>query len=100
MELIDKDKLDSFKYRSASERMDLPVDYMVGWNDAVDGIMANAPAVDAEPVRHGHWIELTDPVLSCVCSACGQEYRLYEDDICGYPYCAKCGARMDEEMEK
>ena len=47
MKLIDKDKLDSFKYRSASERMDLPVDYMVGWNDAVDGIMCNAPTVEA-----------------------------------------------------
>ena len=53
MDLIDKDKLDSFKYRSASERMDLPVDYMVGWNDAVDGIMANAPTVEAIPIN---WI--------------------------------------------
>ena len=53
MDLIDKNKLDSFKYRSASERMDLPVDYMVGWNDAVDGIMANAQTVEAIPVE---WI--------------------------------------------
>ena len=52
MDLIDKNKLDSFKYRSASERMDLPVDYMVGWNDAVDGIMANAPTVEAIPVEY------------------------------------------------
>ena len=52
MDLIDKDKLDSFKYRSASERMDLPVDYMVGWNDAVDGIMCNALTVEAIPVEY------------------------------------------------
>ena len=51
MELIDKDKLDSFKFRSASERMDLPVDYMVGWNDAVDGIMCNALTVEAIPIE-------------------------------------------------
>lgn len=54
MDLIDKNKLDSFKYRSASERMDLPVDYMVGWNDAVDGIMCNAPTVEAIPIE---WIK-------------------------------------------
>ena len=53
MELINKDKLDDYKFRSASERMDLPVDYMVGWNDAVDGIMANAQTVEAIPVE---WI--------------------------------------------
>lgn len=62
--------------------------------------LKNMPSIDAEPVRHGHWIELTDPLLSCVCSACGQEYHLYEDDICGYPYCAKCGAKMDERKEE
>lgn len=54
MDLIDRDKLDSFKFRSASERMDLPVDYMVGWNDAVDGIMCNAPTVEAIPI---YWLE-------------------------------------------
>ena len=52
MDLIDKNKLDSFKFRSASERMDLPVDYMVGWNDAVDGIMCNAPTVEAIPIEY------------------------------------------------
>lgn len=96
MDLIDKDKLDSFKYRSASERMDLPVDYMVGWNDAVDGIMCNAPAMDAEPVRHGHWIRKG---LRWHCSACGNG-AFKSDFVFGARYCPICGARMDEEMEE
>ena len=27
------------------------------------------------------------------------DQNIYEDDINGYPYCAWCGAKMDEEVE-
>lgn len=59
-----------------------------------------APTLDVQPVRNGKWIELNDDVHSCECSACGHKYSLYEDDIYGYPYCAKCGARMDVERKE
>lgn len=58
-----------------------------------------APTVDAEPVRHGHWIEPESFTVSCICSVCGFKFNKYEDDICGYPYCANCGAKMDEEVD-
>lgn len=102
MDLIDRDKLDSFKFRSASERMDLPVDYMVGWNDAVDGIMCNAPAVDAEPVRHGHWIDIDSETYTWAirCNKCGHERSMMSTQKTYPNYCEKCGAKMDERTEE
>lgn len=59
-----------------------------------------APAVDAEPVRHGEWILNPcnlDNDATWVCSVCGDEWVLID----GTPldnqmnYCLKCGARMD-----
>lgn len=60
----------------------------------------NAPAVDAEPVRHGKWI---DKLSDCywpgdkICSECGAEYSFCKVQN----YCPNCGARMDtKEAEK
>ena len=60
--------------------------------------IVNASTVEAEPIRHGHWI------------MCDEEYNAYECSIChdawaveeGSPsennmhYCQNCGAKMDE----
>ena len=68
----------------------------------------NAPTVDAEPIRHGHWIEYTSwyKTQSCECSECGNIERGFD-----YPYekesaiehaglyCRRCGAKMDEVTE-
>ena len=48
----------------------------------------DAPAVDAEPVRHGHWIKRGGWYW---CSECGDHWG---DD--GANYCPNCGAKMDE----
>ena len=53
-----------------------------------------APRVDAEPVRHGHWIEAKYPLF--ICSECG---ATYQDNGYGYNYCPHCGAKMDESKE-
>lgn len=59
-----------------------------------------APAVDAEPVRHGEWILNPCNIYNdatWVCSVCGKEWVLLD----GTPhdnqmdYCSHCGARMD-----
>lgn len=84
-----------------------------GYND--DGIVLipmgevrqsirNAPTIEAEPVRHGKWIDKglegdfswqLDGRGSCwrvlECSACGGK-------LCGMPgsdFCPRCGAKMD-----
>lgn len=59
-------------------------------NDACIAV-ENAPTVDAEPVRHGHWIEARYPLFTC--SECG---ATYQDTGYGYNYCPNCGAKMDE----
>ena len=55
--------------------------------------IANAPTVDAEPVRHGKWNEKTYAdidgyVTGYECSECGR----FEDAT--EPYC-HCGAKME-----
>lgn len=52
-----------------------------------------------EPVKHGKWIVPDDTVIACICSVCGWESNLYEDDVMGMPYCPNCGAKMDSESE-
>ena len=49
------------------------------------------PTVDAEPVRHGKWIEYPIADGMNQCSECGV-LRFGESN-----YCPHCGARMDEE---
>ena len=62
-----------------------------------------APTIDAEPVRHGQWIE-DGP--RWVCSYCGTEFNDEIEFLEGYGdyymphYCPHCGAKMDLEEEK
>lgn len=52
--------------------------------------------VDAEPVKHGHWIYglFTRPPMCSVCKKLAPTtgYMFDEED---YSYCPKCGAPMD-----
>lgn len=58
--------------------------------------------IDAEPVRHGMWIE--DSLVSTNggtygvrrCSLCG---ACYQDVGYGWNYCPECGAKMEEQHE-
>lgn len=55
--------------------------------------------IEAEPVKHAHWIEGNEDHVSCdsicyyTCSECNHSFS---DDT---PYCPNCGALMDEEVE-
>ena len=94
--LIDADALHKYMFKSASERMSLSVEYMGGWNDAINYIASQTPTVDAVPVVHGRWIDETFKPYGLVfhqyrCNQCG-DHAEYES-----PYCPNCGARMDEE---
>ena len=53
------------------------------------------PTVDAEPVRHGHWIRNNNGTYSC--SEC-QSWIPNEQHYYARS-CLHCGARMDEEKE-
>lgn len=59
-----------------------------------------APAVDAEPVRHGEWILNPSNLYNdatWVCSVCGEPWRLFygTPEENGMHYCPNCGAKMD-----
>ena len=63
----------------------------------------NAPTVDAEPVKHAHWIAVDEYVYRAKefkCSVCENtvEYGYYTS-FCDYNYCPNCGAKMDAEVE-
>lgn len=49
------------------------------------------PTVDAVPVRHGKWIDITESHIG-TCSLCGDRWG----SVDMMNYCPSCGARMDE----
>lgn len=51
------------------------------------------PTIEAEIVRHGHWIELD--IADYACSECGFRFTS-GDKIELFKFC-RCGARMDGE---
>ena len=61
------------------------------------------PTVYAEPIRHGHWIEVQrihekDHTAICECSLCGDTVWVYDGQR-AWNYCPNCGAKMDEVKE-
>ena len=68
-------------------------------------IIETQPTVDAEPVRHGHWLAVKgwDDVIgeldNAECSVCHetQEGEYWAKTY--YKYCPNCGAKMDEVEE-
>ena len=71
---------------------------------AVRDAVMNAPAVEAEPVVHAHWVGTQYdgyadgcPVYDLwECSECREEHES-EGDPPPYERCPHCGAHMDEE---
>lgn len=61
--------------------------------------LEEAPTIDADPIRHGHWILTNKPNIyggtTVQCSECGYEGVIAH--IEDHHYCWVCGARMDEE---
>ena len=103
-DLIDRQALmDGYKYMGYDSTEHPEESYMEGWckgfNSGVEHCihhLIHAPSVDAEPVRHGHWINHPDdlfPADSMIeCSVCHEyEYATANDNFCG-----NCGAKMDE----
>lgn len=61
-------------------------------------LIDDAPAVDAEPVRHARWVWADDGYLRC--SECTQKAPTttqYQDEPIqtATSYCPNCGAKMD-----
>ena len=70
-------------------------------NDACIAV-ENAPTVDAEPVKYGHWCfeEFPDGYYHWECSECKKWFK--EDSMSlaeEWKYCPNCGAKMDDVKE-
>lgn len=120
MRLIDADALDealtALRFTADGE--------LAHWGDRKDWclhgseiemLIANAPTVEAEPVRHGKWtvtylkhIELANDeghvyIHFAKCSECGNEAIMqfvdYNESFKEWytDYCPNCGAKMEEE---
>lgn len=100
MRLIDADEMlldESEAYMSAQLKVD---SITRGINEIVHRkiqmLLMDTPTVDAEPVKHGKWIEKRKKTffeglyeVKYICSCCG-------DVVYGkYNYCSDCGAKMD-----
>lgn len=72
---------------------------------AFPGDLIHEPTIDAEPVRHGHWIHLgsnsSGELYMCsVCHGCRNPSNMqvyYGRVEIAPPFCEMCGAKMDEE---
>lgn len=56
----------------------------------------NANAVDAEPVRHGKWIQVPHK-RARICSECecDEPYKFADEDADVFAFCPHCGASME-----
>ncbi len=90
MKLIDADTVVTIQvYDDMTEEYDLKK-MTVG--DAIDWWSDEGcpPSVDAEPIRHGHWIDVNGDGSLWRCSVCG------ETQCCNSNYCGDCGAKMSK----
>lgn len=94
MRLIDAGALfDSFKQKEYFKTRTVAV-------ISAKQVIESAPTIDAEPVRHGHWIIHVDELFPAdstqECSVChGEEWLGIKHEN----YCPNCGAKMDEVSE-
>ncbi len=93
MRLIDADALineiDAWMKRISSEE-NAVANAVFDTLQSVTEMVIDANEIDAEPVRHGRWIEGGEGIV--VCSECGEEH-CWEDYRAAY--CEDCGAKMD-----
>lgn len=73
----------------------------------IDAVIANIgalPTVDAKPVVHGEWIEVSrtegrfETLIEEKCSLCGRYVNRYDTQPKD-KYCPNCGAKMDRQKE-
>ena len=67
--------------------------------EAIDALYA-LPSAEAEPVKHGRWIPVTNGRGGFECSICHSYAPSYQDGVEWLSlYCPNCGAKMDLKEE-
>ena len=77
-------------------------DYLTGYISAlsvIEGVIAEQPATDVTPVKHGHWVNEYDCGYTTPhCSECGEIALTKEETSYDYvysSYCPHCGCKMN-----
>ena len=118
MRLIDADKLKAVWIRFKKSDIADGGGFVYDPDDVIETI-DESETIEAEPVKHGRWIEDRYYEKPCVCSYCGAEAHYIStfketydydreenlqstgfEEICEYiktDYCPNCGAKMDLE---
>lgn len=66
------------------------------WREICE-MLNDAPTVEAEPIRHGHWdCKGFEPVRCSVCGITVDAINGIPWAIKGFKFCPHCGAKMDE----
>ena len=68
---------------------------LLQYANAVTNMIGDAPTIEAEPVRHGRWIDKGE---YAVCTECGGRSGTQYDGVEPIPlmtqFCQNCGAKM------
>ena len=88
MRLIDAD---ARKQQIESPYTEYPI--IIQIRKALKDFIDDAPTIDAEPIKHGHWINTGSGEECSVCREIQYGYDSFRN------YCAYCGAKMDEVSE-
>lgn len=73
-------------------------EYVYDTNAVLDSIDAQ-PTIEAEPVRHGRWIERPNTKGQVYCSECGTLEKITDNNFKSRR-CPNCGAKMDLVEER
>lgn len=65
----------------------------------VRNVINELPTIEAEPVRHGRWIDGM-PYTNSHWRVCSECHRSADHPAGGHEYCGRCGAKMDGGAEQ
>lgn len=88
MRLIDADRINFYKANLSRGILRFD-DVEIAEKEQIDRM----PTIDPESLRpHGKWKVTHTPTENAVCQNCGIHFQAY---YAQYPYCPRCGAKMD-----
>lgn len=71
---------------------------ILGDNESIADVIRSQPAADVQEVKRGEWLYNDLYLPFCAeCSECGWKSSVNGDEIPGYFFCPRCGAKMDGE---
>ncbi len=97
-DLINRADLPTVRIEIPKRLDDETIGIVEGLVKAFKAVIDSAPAVDAEPVRHGRWFIKVNAIdRTFTCNKCRKWIIPTTNALMNY--CPNCGAKMDAEVE-